>query len=155
MSDPPLEPLPGDARMELAEVIDFGTVRLRRGRSNYRTKQCAHRSMIYSHSERRVWCEDCNRTIENFDAFTTLVVHFEEMARDARHRLAKANEALQATIHRRATKAVDKAWSGSLPALGCPHCGGGILPEDWQEGAMSQSSREYEVARRARKNGKP
>lgn len=51
----------------------------------------------------------------------------------------------------RAVKALDKAWSGNVMAVDCPHCRWGLLPEDFVTGGIGQQSRELETARRARR----
>lgn len=148
-SDEPIDPRP-DAKPHVAEVIDLDGVRIQWGlpRAPWLSR-CKHPHLVYSSEERRVWCEDCQRTIENFDAFMVLVKGFQRMEADARHKIAKADEAMAATIIRRAAKAVDKAWMGDR-AIGCPHCRGGILAEDFADGVGVQMSREYELARRNR-----
>lgn len=148
--DDPIEPRV-DARPFIAEIIDLDGVRIQWGLPASRgTERCKHTNLTYSTEERRVWCQDCKRTIENFDAFKVLVDSFQRMELAARLKLEKAEAAMAATIHRRATKAVDKAWSSSLPAIGCPHCRAGLLPEDFEAGVKVCTSREYELARRKR-----
>lgn len=53
----------------------------------------------------------------------------------------------------RAVKALDKAWSGKTMAVPCPHCDGGLLPEDFVT-IRSATSRDLELARRRRKERK-
>ena len=57
------------------------------------------------------------RTIDNFDAFSTLVQHFHEMTRAHDAKMRRAKDAEQAVIHRRAAKVFDKAWSGHEMAV--------------------------------------
>lgn len=150
--DNPIIPLP-DAQPFCAEVIDLAGIRVQWGLEKigkYHPDACKHTKLVYSSESRRVWCDDCKRTIENFDAFMVLVNGFERMEADARRKMKKADEAMSDTIHRRATKAIDKAWSSSLPAIGCPHCRKGLLPEDFEKGVQSRSSREFEMARRGK-----
>jgi hypothetical protein len=48
--------------------------------------------------------EDCERTIDNFDAFLIFTRKFQEMLREARQ---VADEAMRSSVRRRATK----VWS--------------------------------------------
>ena len=153
MSDDPIIPRTDEGPFA-SEVIDLDGVRVERGLPDTPHRQrCEHRQLVYNTEERRVWCKGCKRTVENFEAFTVLAQHFENMVRAAAHKMEIANAALKATIHRRATKAIDKAWSGHVGAIGCPHCRGGLLPEDFADGVRSWTSREIELARRAKGKG--
>lgn len=135
-----------------ATVIDLAEVRIRFGISDRKAgAPCEHKRMIYSVSERRVWCEDCDRTIDSFDGFMSIVTHFQAMTSAWKDKVRKADEALKAVIGRRAAKIIDKAWSGNEMAICCPHCRTGLLPEDFLSGGGSQVSAEIERARRARK----
>jgi hypothetical protein len=134
------------------ELIDLAGVRIQRGIPKYNPNQCKHKNILYhcSHSERRIWCSDCERDIEPFDAFMIFARQFEEMISEAQDMRQKAAEALRTTARLRATKVLDKAWSGNVMAVACPHCRGGLLPEDFARGS-DQTSREIEIARRNRK----
>jgi hypothetical protein len=130
-------------------VIDFASVRVSHGLPKYHHKKCDHKTLVYSSEERRVWCEDCERTIENFEALMTIVRSFQEMESAAQHKLSRAAESEAAFLVRRAAKAVDRTW-GQKMAVDCPHCRRGILAEDMEHhGAVS---REIEIQRR--KNAK-
>lgn len=148
--DPPLEVLP-DGGCYVGVVVDLDEVRIRVGRTPYKVKSCKHLHLIYCSSERRVWCEDCERTIDNFDAFSILTNKFEAMLREANGRLATATEALNSAARLRATKTLDRMWSGGRMAPCCPHCNRGLLPEDFMNGARSAVGTEFEKAQRARK----
>ena len=152
---PPADPDALEVRVDCthfgAEIIDLDGVRIQFGVRKARGSRCEHRNMLYSREESRVWCKDCDRTIENFDAFMTLVTHFQDMSRAARRKMEKADEAEKASINRRAAKEIDRAWSGNCMAISCPHCAGGLLPEDFERG-VGQRSREMELARRKKAN---
>lgn len=144
--DVPLEPLePGTAT-----VIDFAGVRIQHGRTPPRRKRCEHRDLLYCPSERRIWCRDCDATVDGFDAFVMIAGHFREMAADAAANLYKTEQALSGVARLRATKTLDRCWSGHVMAPCCPHCRGGLLPEDFADGAVSSVSAEIERARRKR-----
>jgi ribosomal protein S27E len=151
MSDVPLLPYvprDGDTR-PIATVVDLAGVKLRWGARDHKApRPCEHLSLVYNQTERRVWCEDCNATVEGFDAFMTITKHFERMMSDAQHKSRTASEALRHSARLRATKELDRTWSGNVMAVACPHCRGGLLPEDFAGGAGSAWSRELEIARR-------
>lgn len=148
--DIPLIERPGSTPFG-SPVIDLAEVRIRFGVSDRKVgRPCEHKAMVYSATERRVWCEDCERTIDSFDAFHTLTKHFHAMECAAKHKLETARRAEALTINLRAAKVFDKAWRGNQMAVSCPHCSTGLLPEDFISGG-SQVSAEIERARRARK----
>ena len=154
INDPPLEVLP-DGPCFKNTVIDLAGVRVRHGRTPYKSGEpCKHLTLIHSESERRVWCEDCNRTIDNYEAFKIFARHFSEMVSKAEYRLAEANAAMSKAARGRAVKTLDRIWSGNVMAVQCPHCKGGLLPEDFADGASASWSREMELAGR-RKSSKP
>lgn len=151
MSNEPIDPplvAREDAQPFRAEVIDLDGIRIRWGRPIPGARKCEHKHMVYCQDERRVWCENCKRTIDNFDALMVVVYHLENMQREANAKLRAAEEAARHAARLRAVKALDRAWSGNVAAVGCPHCGGGLLPEDFVNGGFSSTSREIEIARR-------
>lgn len=150
MADDPIDPRP-DATPLWAEVVDLAEVRVQFGLPRNRHDRCPHRRLTYNVEDRRVWCQDCERSIDSFDAFMVLVRNFAAMERAARAKMEKAEEARDAHLGRRAAKELDRAWSGRQMAVACPHCRGGLLPEDFDRG-VAATSREIELARRARKN---
>lgn len=149
MRDDPIDAEQGSAPF-VSEVIDLDGVRVRFGRSRACFPACEHKRLVYSTAEKRIWCEDCQNTVENFDAFMTLTRYFGGMVRAVRKMTQEAEGALASTVRRRATKVLDHAWSSRLEAVGCPHCSRGILPEDFAGGIRSRTSREMEMARRKR-----
>ncbi|MGX1693191.1 hypothetical protein [Brevundimonas naejangsanensis] len=130
-----------------ASVISLADVRVSRGWSR-QSKVCEHKSLVYSSRDRRIECKDCDQPIEAFDAFMTLVRHFDSMEDAARRREHQTKEAAGAVIVRKAAKALDKAW-GRKMAPCCPHCDRGLLPEDFERGG-SQIGQDFERARRKR-----
>jgi hypothetical protein len=148
--DIPLEVL-ADGGSYRGTVVDLADVRIRLGRSKVGPglKQCEHHALIYSPTERRVWCENCERTVDNFDAFLIFTRKFERMLAEARHKLSTAAEALAGAARLRATKELDRIWAGKKMAPCCPHCSKGLIPEDFTRG-VSSISMEWEMARRNR-----
>ncbi len=130
-----------------ASVISLADVRVSRGWSRP-SKVCEHKSLVYSSRDRRIECKECDQPIEAFDAFMTLVRHFDSMEDAARRREHQTKEAAGAVIVRKAAKALDKAW-GRKMAPCCPHCRTGLLPEDF-ETIGSMVGQELERARRRR-----
>lgn len=145
---PPLEPLEAGGQWD-APVVDLAGYRVRAGRTPWKSEKdrCKHRQVIYSTTERRVWCEACNSPVDAFDALMTVVHHFEDMEREARRRIHKAQEDAEAVIVRRAAKEFDRSW-GRKMAPCCPHCHRGLMPHDFAEGAQSAVGFEYENAKR-------
>ncbi|WP_132552887.1 hypothetical protein [Rhizobium azibense] len=131
-------------------MIDFGEMRIAFGLPKFHHKVCKHRRLTYNVAERRVWCQECESTVDGFDAFMLIANHFHAMERAAQAKLARAAEIENATLVKRAAKNLDRSWNGKNPmAVCCPHCRGGLLPEDFQSGG-SAVSREIEIARRKR-----
>lgn len=130
-------------------VIDLDSVRVAYGLPNRKVAPaCQHKSLVYNTGERRVWCNDCHRTIDAFDAFMTLTNAFHGMVREANAGIARAKEAEEAVLVRRVAKDIDRLW-GRKMAPCCPQCGRGLMPEDFT--SHSSVSFEYEVARRTRR----
>ena len=127
------------------QVIDLGAVRVARGLSRRVYPACKHRQLRYDSADRRVWCADCETTLESFDAFMVFVDNFQAITDAARRRLDEANAAREAVIHRIAAREVEATWRGKM-AVTCPHCHRGILPGD----PLGAVSPDFEMARRAR-----
>lgn len=134
-----------------ARVIDLDGIRVAWGRpAKPKHLRCDHKNMVYSSEERRVWCKDCEHTIDAFDAFRVLVDNFRRMESAAAAKMRKADEAMTASVGRRGAKAIDKAWSRDKYAVACVHCRGGLLPEDYADGGATMS-RDIEIQRRKNK----
>jgi hypothetical protein len=144
--DTPLESVPTSTPYS-SPVIDFGDIRIAHGLTRHPYRVCEHKGLTYSTHERRVWCSDCERTIDGFDAFMVVVNHFHTMERAARSALARAKEAEGKTLVRRAAKWLDRVWGRKMLPV-CPRCGRGITPEEMLQ--CGQVSLEYEAMRRKR-----
>lgn len=145
MTDQPLVRDP-EAPLHGAPVIDLAGVRVARGLAKDPSKVCGHLYLRYSPEERRVWCVDCETTIEPFTAFQTMATFYHAMVHEAECAISRAHEVEKAVLVRKVAKTIDKTWRRGMAVL-CPHCHAGILPED-QLG--SSISRELEVKRRER-----
>ena len=102
MADVPLEPM-DDAGMYHHTVVDLAEYRVQLGRTPRHAKTCLHSNLVYSREERRVWCRDCERTIDPFDAFAGIVGRFTDLMQDVQSRQRKAEEAMAATARQRPT----------------------------------------------------
>jgi ribosomal protein S27E len=147
-------PLVASDDVRVATIIDLAGVRVRMGFPAPKAKICEHKTLIYSVHERLVWCEDCEQLIDAFSALMTIVRQFDAMVSAARSANRKANEALGAVARLRAVKTLDRVWSGNTMAVQCPHCKGGLLPEDFANGASASWARELEIKDRLRKKAK-
>lgn len=132
-----------------APVIDLAGVRVSRGHTPG-GHSCQHANLAYAPHERRVYCQDCKRTVEAFDAFMTLVRNFDAMVRRAQAVQREADEARSAHLHLIAAREAESIWRGRR-AVTCPHCRGGILPEDVTGGRSGWTRREDELKRREKR----
>lgn len=132
------------------KVADLGEYRLARGKKV--GGGCFHKQLRYE-SEigvvTRVWCSDCGDRLELSEALFVLANHFQSMNDRIKRGMAEVEDAKSATLVRRAAKSIDRAWNGRLAPI-CPHCRGGLLPEDFDENVPSATSVEVERARRRR-----
>lgn len=131
-------------------VVDIGEFRVARGASHRQTHECRHKHLTYDMHERRVWCDDCKRTIENFDALMVIVGQFEEIVRVTNSNLAEAERAKKSVLRRIAARAVERTLGAGM-IVACPHCSRGITAEDLEHHCAI--SPEYEDARRRKDRG--
>lgn len=113
------------------KVVDIGDIRVARGFSRRAYTGCHHKYIHYDKTERRVWCKDCERDIEAFDAFELLVAQFYDAKSHYEKMQGQADEAVNHTIHLIACKNLEHVWRGKMvPA--CPHCKEGLFAEDFR-----------------------
>lgn len=129
--DPPIEE---QAYLAGVTVVDIGDLRVARGMTRRPTSSCRHRSLVYDGKERRVWCKDCEQTIEAFDAFLLLVERYDSAAKNIETRRERLKEAEQFQARSLAAKEIDKAWRSRNMVPACPHCRNGLFPEDFRSG---------------------
>ena len=129
-------------------VIDIGELRVSRGLSRRPHSTCAHRRLTYDTGERRIWCRDCERDIEGFDAFTILATQCHQFLEQNARRARELEEAERFQARSIAVKALDKVWRSRTMAPCCPHCRRGLLPEDMKN--LGSVGINYERARRER-----
>lgn len=133
------------------KVVDFGEMRVARGLSRRPFTTCRHVNLVYDNKERRVWCKDCERNIDPFDAFLALTENYNTAYGHYAKMKETALEARNYNLHLIAAKNIEKAWRGRTMAIGCPHCSTGLLPEDFTKGGLSMCSAEIERMRRKKK----
>lgn len=59
------------------KVVTIGDLRVARGLSRRPYSSCSHRALIYDQSERRIWCQDCEKDVDHFAAFIHLVEQYD------------------------------------------------------------------------------
>lgn len=133
-------------------VIDIGELRVSRGQSRRPHSACPHRRLTYDPRERRIWCRDCERDIDGFDAFTILAEQCHSFHAQNARRAKELAEAEQFQARSLAVKALDRLWRSRTTVPCCPHCRRGLLPEDMKH--LGCVGIKYERARRAR-DGQP
>ena len=143
---PPIEEQPYSFGVN---IVDIGDLRVARGMSRRPVHICRHKPLVYDQRERRIWCKDCENDVEPFDAFLLIVENFNKAASDIENKSKALKEAEAHKIRLIATKKIDKLFSSKKYIPTCPHCDNGIFPEDI--GKMGQISREWEFAKRAKK----
>lgn len=148
--DPPIDPMD---YVYGVNVVDIGEARVSRGKSRRPFTSCRHLRTVYDTSERRIWCEDCETTLDPFDAFMSLVVNYDTAHKKLLKVYEEVLEAREHSLVSRAAKSIDKVWRGKTMAPCCKSCGAGLLPEDYADGARAKVSREMERARRKRDGG--
>lgn len=135
------------------KVVDIGDLRVARGFSRRPFSSCKHTHMVYDGGERRIWCEDCERTIDPFDAFTGLVERVDRAYKALEAARQETDEAQQHALRSIAAKNIDKAWRSHLRVPACPHCGLGLFPEHFK-GRCATLGKDYARAALT-KRGKP
>lgn len=144
--DPPIE---AQDYLYGVKVVDIGDIRVARGMTRRPFSGCKHRPLMYDHQERRIWCKDCETTIEAFDAFELLVEQFNAAANHHQRLMDEVEKAREHNMVRIAAKKMDEHWRRRNTVPACPHCRTGLLPEDVER--MGRISRSIEIARRAKK----
>ena len=126
MSDVPIEP---DSFVAGVKVVDIGDLRVARGRTRRERSVCPHRQLVYDNQERRIWCEDCESTVDPFDAFIGLVEQFHAAEQAIRRRQHEVAEAEAFSLRSRAAKAMDDMYRKRTSVPCCPKCNFPLMPE--------------------------
>ncbi|MFN3169314.1 MAG: hypothetical protein ACE37E_01320 [Hyphomicrobiales bacterium] len=149
--DPPIDDI---KYLSGLTVVDIGDLRVARGKSRRPYSGCDHRSVVYDQHERRIWCKDCERNVEPFDAFVALAERYGTALDNLERRRKEITEAEGHTLRSRAAKVMDDHWRSTKHAPCCPHCREALLPEDVLR-PLARMGKEIERARRAKAQGKP
>ena len=128
-------------------VVDIGDYRISRGMTRRPFSGCPHHRMSYDRQERRIWCRDCERDIEPFDAFIGLVENYGRALKDLYQRRERVEDAEKHNVRSLAAKVIDKAWRSRTTIPACPHCNQGLFPEDFKNGVGLVLGRDYAAAR--------
>lgn len=150
-NDKPDVPIAAQTFDGAPNVVSIGDLRVSRGFSRRPMSACKHLALTYDSQERRVWCKECEHTVEAFDAFKILAEYFEDAWYSLQRRAKKIEEAEGHSLISRAAKNVDDVWRRQKMAPCCRACGNGLLPEDFADGVGASVGRDYERARRQRK----
>lgn len=149
--DPPIEE-PGF--IGGVKVIDIGDIRVARGLSRRAHSSCPHARMVYDQNERRIWCKDCERDVEPFDAFKGIVEQYSRAYDGLMRRIEQVSMAEKFAARSIAVKKLDEVWRSRNLVPCCPHCSGGLFPEDFKNG-VSSMGREYATALANSRKKKP
>lgn len=135
------------------KVVDIGDLRVSRGQTRRPYSACQHTALVYDPGERRIWCKDCEKDVDPFDAFKGLAERYSTAVDGLKRRQEHLDEVEQFKMRSIAAREMDKAWrsKGMVPC--CPHCNNGLFPEDFKSGPHL-ISRDYAAARLARSKGK-
>lgn len=147
MTDERDTPIEAQEFVSGVKVVDIGDVRVARGLTRRPHSACRHKRLIYDPRERRIWCRDCERDVEPFDAFTILVEQMDAAIKGIGDREKRLVEAEAFNLRTLAAKALDEAWRSRNMVPACPHCSNGLFPEHFKNGVHASLSREYAQAR--------
>ena len=145
--DPPIDE-PG--YLHGLTVVNIGDYRVSRGMTRRAFSGCQHHRVTYDKSERRIWCRDCERDVEPFDAFVGLAENYDRVRKSMDREREEIREAAKFNVRSLAAKAIDKEWRARKTVPICPHCSSGLFPEDFKNG-IGTAGREYAEAARNRK----
>lgn len=132
-------------------VVDFGDYRVSRGLTRRPYSACQHHRLVYDGNERRIWCKDCERDVEPFDAFRLFCENAHAVSAALDRRAKEVAEAENHALISLAAKNIDKVWRKRDMIPCCPSCSAGLFPEDFKNGILGGMSREYAEALRNRK----
>jgi hypothetical protein len=148
--DPPMDEM---EYLHGVTVVDFGDYRVSRGKTRREYAGCPHRRLTYDLAERRIWCRDCERDVEAFDAFISLVAGYDKYLKNVEAREIRVAEAEVFQVRSLAAKAIDQAWRSKSRVPACPHCNMGLFPEQFKKG-MTMLGRDYAEALRKKREQK-
>lgn len=137
----------------MGDIIHIGEGKFEQIRQKY----CRHNHLLYNVTEQTVQCKDCNRVINPFQAFMSLVRYWEDATAGLRRRqeeIAALERRVDAGLLK-ATRNVDHAWRSKKMVPTCPHCHEAIFPEDGFGTSMTNKQMALEARRfKSRKEDK-
>ena len=145
-SDEPIDPIPLENN-----IIQLGEYIFKEGRRRNRFKNgedCPHKTITYCSESKRVWCVDCESTLDTFDCFERLLNQWDQNIHIINKRFEKVKAAEEHTLRSRAAKALDDIYRRRKMVPACPHCKRGLLADDWLTGHQYTVSKELEIRRR-------
>lgn len=145
MSDVPITPDSG------FPVVDIGDLRVARGMTRRPNSICRHKNMVVDHQERRIWCKDCERTVDAFDAFKSITEEFKRAVEAHNTKVKAFDEAISGLLFSRSAKALDNEWRKQKTVPCCPHCNEALLPEDFAWNRIQTASKELATLKRKAK----
>ena len=146
------EPIEEQAYLAGLTVVDIGDLRVSRGLTRRPASSCQHRRMSYDPRERRIWCRDCEKDVDAFDAFIKFTEQYDRAYKDIQKRREELHQAERFQCRSIAAQKIDKAWRSKNSVPACPHCSHGLFPEDFKNG-MSMMGKDYAMKRRAALRG--
>ncbi|WP_182422040.1 hypothetical protein [Aureimonas sp. ME7] len=150
------EPIQEQEYLAGVKVVDIGDLRVSRGLTRRPVSSCRHGRMVYDQNERRIWCKDCERDVDPFDAFVGLIEYYSGALKTLERDRKQVEEAKAFQLRSRAAKAMDEAWRSRTMVPMCPHCSNGLFPEHFANGCGSMLGRDYaEMRLRKAKQDKP
>lgn len=150
MSESKDPPIVSPGYLHGVTVVDLGDFRVSRGRSRRPYSSCGHKDFLYDDLERRIWCKDCETTLELFDVLMITLSGFDRATKRLNVREEKIIEAEKLNIRSLAAKEIDKAWRMRNQVPICPNCRSGLLAEDFKHGCATMS-KEFAITMRKKK----
>lgn len=133
-----------DEQRNVTTVGDLVLKRIRR--LEYLPDRCKHRHMEIDDVGQIVMCLDCGKQVTPYWALLSLVEGIDDAWQEVHDARKQAAWDAQKHVNTNAARAIEATWRRRM-AIICPHCNGGLLPEDRLGG--NAVSRETELRRRA------
>lgn len=126
-------------------------------------RRCKHKSVAIDPSDGTLDCQECGKSLNPFTVLLNYVNSWAEIAKWREECKAAAQAQREKALltwntyrawrpHLRAAQYIEKQWRSRMAPC-CPHCGNGLLPEDFLEGRDRGSrGRSYELEMRTSKS---
>ena len=134
------------------KVVDIGDYRVSRGFSRREYSTCRHSRIVYDQKERRIWCKDCEKNVDAFDAFENIVQHFDRQSKLIKSEKEEINKVKSHSLISIASRVLDQAWRKKKMSPCRPHCKKGLLPDDFKNGVKYSVGTQFEIARRIKED---